>query len=241
MITYEITIKNILDVEKVANKIQEKGIKSISLTNKVKDIDNLFVVKNLIKLLKGQVKIQTVYSIRVNGTKSKNYAIQVWDDYLRRSISHNHKNILVVSGVPKMKNFSSVDALNYAVKYKEFGLNLSVAFNPFEEDFETEVEHLKNKVSTGMVSGIFFQLGDNYLLLKKGLAFCKKNFPDIPRFVSVLYPTDQLLHILKIRPWRGVKFSNTFLSDPTKAAKINDQIIRIAEKNSANIYISGYV
>jgi 5,10-methylenetetrahydrofolate reductase len=164
----------------------------------------------------------------------------MWDDFLRQCIHQNQKKILVVSGSPKSIQFTSVEALQYASKYRDYGLEFGVAFNPFLDD-PSEYERLVQKVSSGIVSRIYFQLGDNYLLLKKGLKFCNQNFPNITKFVSILTPSERLLNSLNFRQWNGVNFSKSFLSDSKRASDINEQLIRIAAKNSAEIYLTGFL
>jgi len=237
---FEINIKDENDLDIWVDKIRHFSNAAFSITNKTNKIDRLRFVEKLQKKLGRNLGINLVYSIRVNGVRSRNMAIQLWDSFLVKAIHHNLKKILIVSGVPKYKHFTSLDALSFAVKYREFGISLGVAFNPFLASDE-EYKLLRQKVNTGMVSSIYFQLGDNYLLLKKGLSFCNKHFPKIPKFVSILHSPSKLYSSVQRQSWHGVFFSQKFLSNPESAIAINEKLLTIAREYDAEIYLSGYI
>ncbi|RMD76848.1 hypothetical protein D6810_02815 [Candidatus Dojkabacteria bacterium] len=237
---HEITNKDFADFDSLINFLKSNTVKSISIANKSPEDENILKAMKIKKKLNFDVDINIVYSIRVNGVKTISLAVQKWERFLIEAIHYNQKKILVVSGNPKYPKFRSLTALNYAKKFENYGLSFGVAFNPFL-NLEEEYKLLKQKLDTGIVSRIYFQLGDDFLHLKKGLHFCNKYFPNTEKFVSVLNPTSPLFNSFKRRPWNGVRFSEKFLKSSTDATKINNQIIRIANENNAEIYVTGLV
>lgn len=242
---FELVIKSPAEIDAAIKKLDNTlpGLNlsfttvEICLTNKSKEVDNLEIARK-IKTKLPNIKVRSVYSIRVHGCRSRSMAVQLWDQYLIDSYRQNHKDILVVSGVPAPTQFSSIDALHYAQKYSGYGFNFGVTFNPFLNSQE-EYGRLDKKITSGAVSEVFFQLGDNYLLLKKGLSYINKNYPDVKKYVSVLKPSTSILSKLKFMPWNGVFFSEKFLSSVENATEINDKLFRIAGENGGEVYLSG--
>ncbi|GAX85853.1 hypothetical protein CEUSTIGMA_g13268.t1 [Chlamydomonas eustigma] len=94
-----------------------------------------------------------------------------------------------------------------------------VAFNPYlpdPEDLQKEYNRLKQKLNSGVPTGIYLQCGTDIAALEKGLQHIREALTgsssasptSLPVIGSVLVPTKRLLAQMKFRPWNGV-----FLSD----------------------------
>jgi hypothetical protein len=112
---------------------------------------------------------------------------------------------------------------------------LGVAFNPFLEgkDWLVEETRLRQKLETGLVSTVYFQLGDDLKKLGEGLELVsgfRKERKCQQIVVSVLNPSKQILENLKFRPWHGVRYSTEFLSSVEKAKEVNDRIVGLTNQ-----------
>ena len=127
-------------------------------------------------------------------------------------------------------------------------IRFGIAFNPyfsFIEDIKEERKRLLDKLSSGLISSIWLQLGSDVKLLDKSVIFLKENIRriyhnknrDIKLYGSLFVPSKQSLARFKFRPWKGVFFSNQYLNSVEKANFITNDILKIYAKNDIELLI----
>ncbi len=142
--------------------------------------------------------------------------------------------LLLLSGSAR-RSFDSITALETIAdtSAKEIELpstvSLGVAYNPFLQDdaLLEEKERLFRKLQTGLVSRIYFQLGDDIVALRSGLTYLQQQRPDLPISAALLIPTEENIKHLRDRGWKGVRFSADYLQDVDSAAKRTQQLLEI--------------
>ena len=114
------------------------------------------------------------------------------------------------------------------------GPKLHVAFNPYEPALDGELDRLRAKLSTGVVAGVWLQLGSDPEALRRGLEQLEaiardEQAPKLELYGSVLMPSKQLLARFRFRPWVGVRFSDEYLTDVDAARGITRAVLQVYE------------
>ena len=158
------------------------------------------------------------------------------------------KEILLISGSQKKATLDSVKALNNIKNtplYKD-NVFFGVAFNPYlpEKLFEEELNRLKLKINSGLVSSIWFQFGTDFELLERRISLLENIIsnclygnttnPNIFLYGSIFIPSKMFLARFKFRPWKGVYCSPQFLESVDFANEIVVRILSVYKKY--NIY-----
>lgn len=114
------------------------------------------------------------------------------------------------------------------------GVALHVAYSPYAQDLAAELLRLRAKLRTGVVGGVWLQLGSDVAALRRGLAELKRiaheedvGAEQLELYGSVLMPSKQLLARFRFRPWVGVYFSDGYLTDVGTAMAITREVLQV--------------
>jgi hypothetical protein len=227
---YEITIKEYSSIPLFIELIRKFNVKSVSLTQKLSYINNIKVAEELLKAIP-DLHITLTFSIMVNyssdtcdiETKLLKF---LWDGY-----DIGIKDFLIVTGVPR-KLYTSVQALQF-LKFQNLPpVNLYCAFNPYLTNYlgKEEVERLRYKFGTKILKGLYFQIGEDTNKLINGIKIAKTLTNNI--YGSFLIPSRSILNQLKFKPWHGVKFSESYISNLNNAITVTKKIRSIYLNNN---------
>ena len=231
------------DLEQLKNKIEfllDKNIFKINIPCKglIKK-DFLLEVVSYIGTNYKEAEIIYHYSLFHQFSKNKNNSLNALSEFINYSKKYNNKEILLVSGSRKKKNFEVSNILNAFEKDIKFG----VAYNPYfdeKDDISLERENLIKKINSGLVNSIWLQFGSNHKSLYKEINFIKEIIAnkskifknDIRLYGSIFIPSKQFLARFKFRPWRGVFLSNDFLNSLEYSYLTTKEIYKIYCQNN---------
>jgi hypothetical protein len=223
----EITIQNLIGIEKTIELIKQTGATEVSLTDKNGMPDNLLAAK-LIKDAIPDLRLSAYYSLKNHTSKKIEEKYEHFKDYLARAANAGIASLLLISGNPRPK-FDTLQALNF-IKENELkpdGVRLAVAYNPFysEYDLTTENDRLFQKIATGIVDDVYLQIGTDTNDLKKGVEYIRKLLPNAEIEGSLIVATTFIMSRFKFRPWKGVMVSDEFMSSAEAANVINRRLI----------------
>ena len=187
-----------------------------------------------------QAEIIYHYSLFHQFSKDQNNSLNDLFKFIKLSKKYKNKEILLVSGSRKKKNFEVSNILN---KLYDQDIKFGVAYNPYfikKKDIFLERNNLIKKVNSGLVHSIWLQFGSNIQALKKEINFLKKHISDqsnifnseIRIYGSILIPSKQFLARFKFRPWRGVYLTQNFLNSLEHSTSITKEIYKIYDKNN---------
>lgn len=153
--------------------------------------------------------------------------------FAKKMCDRGIRRVLLVSGSGGRVN-DAVDALERLAKEREWrrdvveekGFRFGVAFNPYFEDAveaKRERERLERKLASGLVGGVWMQIGSDADALEAGIASVRALDPDVEMYGSVFLPSKQLLARMKFRPWAGVFLSEKYLGSVEAAEEITRQ------------------
>ena len=231
------------DLEQLKNKIEfllDKNIFKINIPCKglIKK-DFLLEVVRYIGTNYKEAEIIYHYSLFHQFSKNKNNSLNNLSEFINYTRKYNNKEILLVSGSRKKKNFEVSTILNEIHNDIKFG----VAYNPYfidKDDISFERENLIKKINSGLVNSIWLQFGSNHKTLCKEIKFIKKIISnksnifknDIRLYGSIFIPSKQFLARFKFRPWRGVFLSNDFLNSLENSCLTTKEIYKIYCQNN---------
>jgi len=216
-IRFELSFKNILQLENKLNFCKFNNIKNINIPCKgliKKDLFNStikYISKNY-----NEFNVTYHYSLYHQYSKNKEKSYQNFLDFVKSSQTNNNYEILLVSGSNKKKNFDSVDVLAYLKREKNLKVKLGIAYNPYLKKYyniSSERERFEKKISTGLINSIWFQYGTDIKVLQNEVTYIKKvaKHKKINLFGSLLIPSKQFIARFKFRPWKGVHISEKCL------------------------------
>jgi hypothetical protein len=208
-----------------------------TIINKDKDFNNI-VFGKLLASYKPSLEIIPTYSLGVNYHKDLVTSFKIFEQYCME-LPSNFTDILLVSGNPKRK-LDTTKALQILQQSKfkpKFGIG--VAFNPYSKNIEEEKDNLQSKISTGFVTSIWLQLGEDIEVLKYSIKWLQMSFPNVKVIGSVLSPSKSLLAKLAFRPWHGVFYSPKYYSDVEYAQSNSKLQKQILTDHGCQILVSG--
>jgi len=129
---FELSFKNITQLEKKLNFCKLKNIKNINIPCKgliKKELFNYTI--NYISQNFNEFNVTYHYSLYHQYSKNKENSYQEFLDFVKSSQTNKYFEILLVSGSNKKKNFDSVDVLAYLKKEKNLKIKLGIAYNPY--------------------------------------------------------------------------------------------------------------
>ncbi len=187
------------------------------------------------------------YSFYHQYIKNKKESFDYFLDFVDKCSSFKNKEILLVSGSKKRKEFNSISVLNELKNYFNPNIRFGIVFNPYFsliKDIKEERERLIEKLSSGLINSIWLQLGTEINLLDNSIFFLNKNIKtdlnkehDIKLYGSIFVPSKQSLARFKFRPWKGVFFSQEYLNSIEKANHITREILKIYLKYKIDLLV----
>ena len=235
---FELSFKNILQLEEKLNFCKFNNIKNINIPCKgliKKDFFNSTV--NYISKNYHDFNVTYHYSLYHQYSQNKEKSYQNLLDFLNNSYSNKYYEILLVSGSSRKKNFDAINVLSKIKEEKNLKVKLGVAYNPYLKKYykdASERERLDRKLSSGLINSIWFQYGTDIKVLKNEVTFLKKvaNFEKINLYGSLLIPSKQFIHRFKFRPWKGVHISDQCLSSLDNFYHFTRDLVCFYKKNN---------
>ena len=182
------------------------------------------------------------YSFYHQFIKNKKESYEYFLNFIDKCYSFKNKEILLVSGSKKRKDFNTISILNQLRYYFKPNIKFGIAFNPYFpliQDINEEKTRLLEKLSSGLINSIWLQLGSDVNLLEKSILFLKENTKDkdIKLYGSLFVPSKQNLARFKFRPWKGVFFSDQYLNSIEKANHETIEILKIYLKHEIDVLV----
>ena len=216
-IRFELSFKNISQLEKKLNFCKLNNIKNINIPCKgliKKEFFNStikYISKNF-----NEFNVTYHYSLYHQYSKNKDNSYKDFLDFVKNSQINRNYEILLVSGSNKKKNFDSVDVLACLKKEKNLKVKLGAAYNPYLKKYykiSSERERFERKFSTGLINSIWFQYGTDIKVLQNELTYLKKIAKEekLNLFGSLFIPSKQFITRFKFRPWKEVYISEKCL------------------------------
>mgnify|MGYP001478081773 CR=1 FL=1 len=244
---FELSFKNILQLENILNFCLYNKINKINIPCKGL-IKKEFLNETVEYIGENYKELEVIYhySLYHQYTKNRENSYLEFLNFIRKCISYNNKEILLVSGSNKKKNFEVIDVLNDFKNEKTLNINIGIAYNPYlKKYFNLSGERLRfeNKISSGLTKSIWLQFGTDIKLLEYELKYLKKfisnnsyniNVHDVKFYGSLLIPSKQFISRFKFRPWKGVYISDNYLNSIYDFHRFSQDLIAFYLDN--NIY-----
>ena len=237
---FELSFKDIHQLEKkikfcISNKIYKINIPCKGVIKKD-------LLKQIIEYIGENYKELDViyhYSLYHQYTKDRKTSYLEFLDFLDKFNYYNNKEILLVSGSIKRKNFEVLDVINNIKNEKKIlRTKFGIAYNPYLEKyygFCGEKVSLEKKISSGLTKSIWLQFGTDIKLLESEINFLKSlannlsktNYQDLKLYGSLLIPSRQFIARFKFRPWKGVYISDKYLNSLANFNSFTKDLIQI--------------
>ena len=158
-------------------------------------------------------------------------------NFVYKSQDYKNKEILLVSGSNKKKDFDVIDLLSDLKDELNLDTNFGIAYNPYLKGEENIIERnrLIKKLNSGLIKSIWLQFGSNVNDLIKETKFLKENFykeNSLNMYGSIFIPSKQSLSRFKFRPWKGVYLSSEYLNSLEVATEVTKYIFNIYSENN---------
>ena len=241
---YELSFKNIDQLEKKLNFCKQNGIYSINIPCKG-DIKKEFLLEivDYLGIYYKNFDIVFHYSFYHQYSKNRNNSIELFLQFIEKSSYYKNNNILLVSGSKIRKSFELIDVM-YELRNEISGKNqFGVAFNPYflnNEELNTEKKRFIEKLNLNIINSVWLQFGSDIRSLSIQYNFLTEqinkiilnNNQQFKIYGSLFMPSKQLLARFKFRPWRGVYLSNDYLNSLEEAKKLTKDILRFYVNNN---------
>ena len=215
---YELSFKDITELEKKLNFCKSNKIKNINIPCKgliKKDFFNLtfdFIQQNFREL-----SVVYHYSLFYQYSKNRLDSYQNFIDFCEKCNQKMNCEILLLSGSNKKKNFDVLDVLHELKSEKNLKLKLGIAYNPYLNRYfniPSEKDRFNKKISSGLIKSIWLQFGTDINLLASEFDYLQKQNQNIniKFFGSLFIPSKLFIARFKYRPWKGVYIANKYLN-----------------------------
>ena len=198
--------------------LEKYGFCNIQITNKQKG-NNLQIYREL-KNKYPKLSYNLTYSVLNNYGKTK---LEVLQNFT--SFASNLTLPLLVSGSNPNKT-TSLEIL------QNINFGVAVAFNPFVKQ---DYQRLIQKIQTGNVGEIYFQIGFDELVIGKYAKLIQREFPKIKIVISVLFASSKLLSNWSFRPWKGVFLGQEFLKSLSNADIQSYKLLSFCKQNNLSV------
>lgn len=239
----ELFFKNAQDLKLQAPFLRSHAqrIQGVNITNKDKSDPLLEYVSILQQEIPSGIDICVHYSLKFRSVaRVPHETLQHFVQFLQKletsttlqGTKTNHTcSVLLVTGSGKRKfdSLALLQALAASSRRppRPISTPIFVAFNPYlptsDGQRKQEYERLQAKLETGMVSGIYLQMGTDTDALEQGLAYCHEvlntSTIEIKIYGSVFIPNASFLARWKFRPWAGVFLSTDYTQDGAQGAE----------------------
>ena len=160
---FELSFKNISELEKKLNFCKLNKIKNINIPCKgiiKKDFFNSTI--KYISKYSQDFNVTYHYSLYHQYSQNKENSYRDLINFLKNSHLNRNYDILLVSGSIKKKNFDILNVLNKIKEEKNLKVKLGIAYNPYLLKYysdSSERERFDRKLSSGLINSIWFQYG----------------------------------------------------------------------------------
>jgi hypothetical protein len=237
-IRFELSFKNISQLEKKLNFCRLNNIKNINIPCKgliKKELFNSTI--NYISKNSHEFNVTYHYSLYHQYSKNIKRSYKDFLDFVKSSQTNRNYEILLVSGSNKKRNFDSIDALAYLQKEKNLKVKLGIAYNPYLKKYymiSSERERFERKISTGLINSIWFQYGTDIKVLRNEVNYIKNVAKEekLNLFGSLFIPSRQFIARFKFRPWKEVYISEKCLYALENFYDFTNDLVSFYKKNN---------
>ncbi|GAB5363971.1 hypothetical protein AAMO2058_000929300 [Amorphochlora amoebiformis] len=235
---FELFFKSALELRRQVPFLKKSGIYRVNLPNKGKQNPMADWCAQL-KEVYPDVDICPHYSLKYQYYGSPEKTFAHFEKFCAALPTIGIQQCLLISGGGKKRksDLSTLACLQMAQRRRNSSIHkieIGSAFNPYFPKAEQRAEErktLKLKLSTGLVSSVWIQIGSDDKLLREGLTFIKdieKKHTDMKLEIygSVFLPSERLLNQMRFRPWNGVFLSEKYLSDIESANEITLNMLK---------------
>ena len=249
-VRYELFFKDVAQLKTSLQSLRARGraVTRVNLPNKDKG-DDIISWVDAVRECGETIDCVPHFSMKNNYERDSTRAAERLKRFASALRERKIDRCLLVSGSGSRVN-DSVEMLrrlgmDRAWKREHSSFRFDVAFNPYfpeTKDLEHEYDRLDRKVRTGLVRGVWFQIGTDLDALESGLTRVRKMVgPDVDIFCSVWLPSKQLLARMKFRPWAGVFLSEEYLGSVKRAEDITVSQLEIFARHGATALIESPV
>ena len=220
----ELSFKNILQLEKKIKFCLTNNINKINIPCKGL-IKKEFLYETMEFISENYEDLDVIYHYSLYHQYNKNKESSYLDllNFIKKCNSYKNKEILIVSGSNKRKNFEVLDVLKNLKNEKNLNIYLGIAYNPYlQKYYDNSEEKLRfeKKISLGLTKSIWLQYGTDIKLLESEINYLKNflinssnlSHNNIRIYGSLLIPSNVFISRFKFRPWKGVYISKKYLN-----------------------------
>ena len=174
---FELSFKDILQLEKklsfcISNKINKINIPCKGVIKKE------FLTEIVEYMGENYKDLDVIYHYSLHHQYSKNIenSYKEFLKFIQKCDFYKNKEILLVSGSNKKKNFEVLDVMKNLQHKKNLNTNFGIAYNPYLNNYygmSGEKENFEKKISSGLVRSIWLQFGTDIKLLESEINFVK--------------------------------------------------------------------
>lgn len=233
----ELSINTLEFSPRLESKLKSNNYTTISVTNKKPQTPSIEIITK-IQELNPKLQIIPYYSLKYHQKNNLIDTTREFVKYLQTLYQMGVKEILLVSGVPKPK----YDTISILQNLQKLGITeglpqIAVAYNPFLRypDLELENNRIYDKIKTGLISSIYFQIGIDTDIIQAAIHKLRELQANIKIYLSLINPTPTRLAQLKYRPWKGVYLPKQYLESTQNADIINQYIYNLASEMQLGI------
>jgi hypothetical protein len=231
-IIYELSINTLEFSTQLEHALQTTQYSSISITNKKPKTPSIEIITK-IQNLNPKLHIIPYYSLKYHQKKTLLDTTREFVNYLKTLYKMEIKETLLVSGVPKPK----YDSLLILKNLKDLGISdqipkIAISYNPFLSSMDLELENtrIQEKIQTGLISSIYFQIGVDLEIIREAVYKLRELDTNVKIYLSLINPSISRLSQLRYRPWKGVYLPEQYLSSTKNANIINQSIYNLANE-----------
>ena len=241
---FELSFKDILQLEKKLNFCISNKINKINIPCKG-FIKKEFLIETVEYIGKNYKDLDVIYhySLYHQYSNNKEYSYLEFLNFIQKCNFYKNKEILLVSGSNKKKNFEVLDLMQNLKNEKNLNTYFGIAYNPYLENYyglDGEKLKFEKKISSGLVRSIWLQFGTDLKLLESEINFLKSTINNLSKtydqkiilYGSLLIPSRQFNSRFKFRPWKGVYISENYLNSLDDFYVFTKDLIQIYLKNN---------
>ncbi len=226
----EFTIHDQDELTAAQKLLNEEEIAHLNLTDKPSALSTIDTAKKLAND-HPELSMTLHYSIQHHYDGGARRAQNNLRDFLKQSAQiPTASEILLLSGAHP-RSFDCLKALDFIRQELSLAstLSLGVAFNPFlqGEDLRLEKDRFYKKLKSGLISTVYFQLGDDLKALEEGLKYIGSFPHSLKVIAAVLVPTENNIKQLRGHGWKGVIYTPEYLQDESIATTSTQKILQI--------------
>ena len=241
---FELSFKDILQLEKklnfcISNKINKINIPCKGFIKKELLVETVEYIGENFK------ELDVIYHYSLDNQ----YSVNVENSYLEflnfihKCNFYKIKEILLVSGSNKRKNFEVLDVMKKLQNENKIKSKFGIAYNPYLENYfklSGEKVRFEKKISSGLINSIWLQFGTDIKLLESEINYLKSNINSLNKsydqkikfYGSLLIPSRQFISRFKFRPWKGVYISDNYLNSLDNFNNFTKDLIQIYFDNN---------